>query len=318
MRATAVFERLDAVGDETRSRILAVLEEEELSVSELVQVLQLPQSTVSRHLRVLTDGAWLTSRSEGSARFYRMAHDLPAGATALWSLVRGGLEGTPATERDGERTRAVLSRREERSRAFFRDAADGWDEVRMELYGPGSAALPLHGLLDPGCTVADLGAGTGELARSLAPFVDRVIAVDRSTEMLAAARERTDPEEDGRIDFREGELGDLPLDDGEADVSVLSLVLHHVSDPAGALAEAARVTRSGGLLLVVDMRPHGRVEYRETMGHLWLGFGEEEMEGWLEGAGFEEARIVPLPPVPEAKGPLLFLARAVRRGGGAG
>jgi ubiquinone/menaquinone biosynthesis C-methylase UbiE len=129
--------------------------------------------------------------------------------------------------------------------------------------------------------------------------------------MLGAARERVGHHEN--VELRTGRLESLPIDDRSLDVAVLTLVLHFVVDPAAVLREAARVLRPGGRLLVVDMQPHEREEYRATMGHLWLGFSSEQLNGWLEGAGFTAARIVPLAPDPQAKGPALFTMRAVRR-----
>jgi ArsR family transcriptional regulator len=126
--------------------------------------------------------------------------------------------------------------------------------------------------------------------------------------MLGTARKRLAQAEN--VDVRAGELEALPVDDGELDAALLFLVLHYVAEPAAALAEARRVLRPGGTLLVVDMAPHDREEYRQAMGHVWLGFGADALEGWMRDAGFAGVRYVPLPPDPAAKGPSLFAARA--------
>lgn len=306
--APPVFDRLATLGDTTRSRLLALLEDHELAVGELCQILQMPQSTVSRHLRILADAGWVASRAEGTTRYYRMDPGLPADAASLWALVRAEMQGAVFRAQDRERTRSVLDRRRDRSKAFFSASADRWDRVRDDLYGARADLLPLFGLLDPDRVVADLGAGTGSLARMLAPFVARVVAVDRSREMLVAARERLADLEN--VEVREGELEALPLKDGEADVAILSLVLHHVLEPAAVLAEAARILRPGGRLVVVEMRAHDRVEYREEMGHLWQGFARDRMKVWLEEAGLRRVFTRPIPPDPDARGPLLFLATA--------
>jgi ArsR family transcriptional regulator len=129
--------------------------------------------------------------------------------------------------------------------------------------------------------------------------------------MLGAARDRVGHHEN--VELRTGRLESLPIDDASLDIAVLSLVLHFVVDPAAVLREAARVLRPRGCLLVVDMQPHEREEYRATMGHLWLGFSAEQLGAWFDGAGFAAPRIVPLAPDPNAKGPALFTARAVVR-----
>jgi ArsR family transcriptional regulator len=133
--------------------------------------------------------------------------------------------------------------------------------------------------------------------------------VDESAAMLGAARKRLGGF--ANVELRDGSLENLPLPDAALDVALLSLVLHFVIDPAAVLAEAARVLRPGGRLLIVDMLPHEREEYRTTMGHVWLGFSEQQLTEWLTAVGFKRTRVVPLSPDPEAKGPALFAARAV-------
>lgn len=309
----ALLDQLAVLSDATRARILAVLDRQELTVSELCDVLQLPQSTVSRHLRTLGDAGWTTSRREGTSRFYSLALDeLDPPSRGLWQLVREEITSSAAALEDERRLREVLARRRSRSRAFFSSAAGQWDKVRAELFGTECHLRALAGLLDPEWTVGDLGCGTGELTAALAPFVSRVIAVDASVEMLEAARARL--RGFPGVELREGALERLPLDDASLDAACLVLVLHHLPEPRRALAEAARVLKPAGRLLVVDMQPHAHEEYRQTMGHVWLGFEAGQVRRWLLEAGFDAPRIVPLPPDPRAKGPSLFVA-AARRGG---
>ena len=304
-----VLQRVHTLGDETRTRILALLERGELTVSELCQVLQAPQPTVSRHLRALAGDGWVEVRAEGRNRHYRLAPDLDEVARQLWAVVREALDGEPPFPADAERARAVLARRRRRSEEYFAAAAERWDEVRRELFGDLANVASLFGLLDPTWTVGDLGAGTGELTELLSPFVERVVGIDRSDEMLAAARRRTRALDN--VELHRADLSDLPLADGELDLAVISLVLHYVVEPPAALAEARRVLEPGGRLLIVDMRDHDRgAAYAEEMGHVWPGFSEEAIVAWLEGAGFEAIGIRPLPPDPDASGPLLFVATA--------
>jgi len=304
-----IFERMSALADSTRSRLLLVLDRHELTVGELCAVLQLPQSTVSRHLKTLQDEAWVTSRAEGTSRRYRMSADrLEPAARRLWTLVREQVSTLPAADQDAQRLRSVLAARSTRSQEFFSTAAGQWDRLREELFGRRADLLGLLGLLDPAWTVGDLGCGTGQVSASLAPFVRRVVAVDSSTAMLGAARKRLDGVES--VEVRAGELEALPVDDGELDAALLFLVLHYVAEPAAALAEARRALKPGGVLLVVDMASHDREDYRQAMGHVWLGFGAEQLEAWLRDAGLGAVRYVPLPADPAAKGPTLFAARA--------
>jgi len=304
---SGIFEDLTTLADATRSRLLLLLDRNELTVSELCSVLQLPQSTVSRHLKTLLDAGWATSRREGTSRYYTLAIEGrgPA-ARRLWTLLREQVASTAAADQDARRLKTVMSHRQSKSRAFFESAAGQWDKLREELFGRASYLQTLPALLDAHWTVGDLGCGTGQVAAALAPFVRQVIAVDRSGEMLQAARRRL--REHANVEVRRGELESLPIADGELNVATLMLVLHHLPEPAAALKEAARTLRKGGRLLICDMLPHDREEYRQQMGHVWLGFSEHQVRSLLEGAGFDGIRFVPLATTTESKGPALFVA----------
>jgi ArsR family transcriptional regulator len=275
--------------------------------------LQLPQSTVSRHLKVLAGLGLVQARGQGTSNWYRMPlRELDPAARRLWQALREEVAGTAAARRDASRLRAILVERHGASQRFFASAAGRWDKLRSELFGPRVELLAIPGLLDPGWTVGDLGCGTGHFAAALAPFVHRVVGIDESAAMLKSARART--RELANVELRSGSLEEPPLAPGELDAAVLLLVLHHAADPARVLAAARRGLKEGGRLLVVDMLPHERVEYRARMGHQWLGFAEAELAGWLESAGYVPGRAVQLPPDRQAKGPPLFAlgARAGR------
>jgi ubiquinone/menaquinone biosynthesis C-methylase UbiE/DNA-binding transcriptional ArsR family regulator len=302
-----VFDRMAALGDATRCRLLLALERRELTVGELSVALQLPQSTVSRHLKVLGDEGWVASRPEGTSRLYVMAADrLEPTARRLWALVREPVTATPAAAQDAQRLRQVLAARRTKSQEFFSSAAGQWDRLRAELFGRRADLLALLALLDESWVFGDLGCGTGQVTEALAPAVRQVIAVDDSAAMLTAAKRRLAGVEN--VELRRGSLEALPVADGELDAAALFLVLHYVEDPAAAVAEARRALKPGGRLLVADMVPHDRAEYRQTMGHVWPGFAREQVESWLADAGFASVKYVPIAPDPAAKGPSLFAA----------
>jgi ubiquinone/menaquinone biosynthesis C-methylase UbiE/DNA-binding transcriptional ArsR family regulator len=308
---SAIFDDLTALSDATRSRMLLLLERHELTVSELCAILQLPQSTVSRHLKTLADADWVSSRRDGTSRYYTLAIDERNASTRrLWSVLREQVAHSVGADQDARRLKGVVARRQAKSEEFFASAAGQWDRLRQELFGRASALHALPAFLDRNWTIGDLGCGTGETAAAVAPFVTRVIAVDRSGDMLHAARRRL--RDQPNVDVRRGELEALPIDDRDLDAAIVMLVLHHTPDPAAALREAARVLRPGGALLLCDMLPHDREEYKQQMGHVWLGFSTEKIDRLLAGSGFEKVRIVPLPIDPDAKGPALFVASAHR------
>ncbi|MFN8061693.1 MAG: metalloregulator ArsR/SmtB family transcription factor [Vicinamibacterales bacterium] len=308
-QASGILDRLGALTDPMRSRILTVLEVQELTVGELCTVFQLPQSTVSRHLKTLSDEGWLTSRREGTSRFYSMdLASLDEPMRRMWPVVRDEMAKSAFALEDRRQVEQVLGERRSKSQAFFSTAASDWDRLREDLYGSTMHLRALGALVDERWQVGDFGCGTGVLAEALAPFVRRLVAVDTSDRMLDVARTRL--RRFPHVDVRQGDLESLPLGEGELDAAVMLLVLHHIPMPNRALAEAFRVLRPGGLFVIVDMCAHDQEEYRTQMGHVWLGFDPVETQRGLEGLGFESAGVHLLPADPKAKGPALFLARA--------
>ena len=309
----AILEHMTALSDPIRCRMLMLLEKQELTVTELCAVLQMPQSSVSRQLKTLADDNWVVSRRDGTSRFYAMStgDDLDPGAKRLWPLIREQVAATSAAGQDDRRLRGVLARRRAKSQEFFASAAGDWDRLRSDLFGDTFFLWGVLGLIDPALVVGDLGCGTGQLTEVVAPYVRQVVAVDSSADMLDAARLRLGGA--GNVDLRQGELESLPIEAGELDAAMLSLVLHYSPSPGRALAEVARVLRPGGRVLVVDMLPHERQEYQQQMGHVWLGFSEKQIGKFLTDAGFSDVRTRLLPADPEAKGPALFAAVAVKQ-----
>jgi ArsR family transcriptional regulator len=308
-----VFDRLSALADPIRGRLLLVLERQELTVREIQTALQLPQSTVSRHLKVLADLGLVATRSEGTSNWYRMpGRELEPAMRRLWTAVREELAESRIARRDADRLDRVVADRHLTSQRFFASAAGQWDRLRKELFGDRFEHTCLLGFLDPEWTVGDLGCGTGQVTAALAPFVRSVVGVDESAPMLRSARQRARGIEN--VEIRSGTLECLPIADGELDAALCMLVLHHVTDPLEVLRSARRALRRGGKLLLVDMVPHDRAEYREEMGHQWLGFGRAELTDWLAQAGFDAFRLVTIPSEADAKGPGLFVATAIAGG----
>lgn len=303
--ASAVFDRLGTLADPTRSRILLVLEGTELTVSELCAVVQLPQSTVSRHLKILSDEGWVAARDSGASRFYTLVPSrLDHFAKRLWNVVRDQASGSSAAQQDARRRESVLNDRRGKMKSFFSGVAGTWDQMRTELIGSRTDLLALLDLLDESWTVGDLGCGTGQLTEALAPVVKRVIAVDESGAMLNAAKRRLSSFEN--VEVRGGNVESLPIEDGELDVALLFMVTHFVIEPATVLAEVKRVLKPGGRLLVLDLTMHERQEYSLQMGHVWQGFSEEQLRVWVADAGLSVVRYRVLPADPKAKGPGLF------------
>ncbi|MDE0395043.1 MAG: metalloregulator ArsR/SmtB family transcription factor [Gammaproteobacteria bacterium] len=307
-----VLSRLQTLADGTRVRVLLLLEANEFSVGEICRIVQLPQSTVSRHLGTLAQGGWVVSRPEGTSRYYRISRTLADDARDLWAAVRNQLVGVPRVEEDRRRARGILDGRATGSRAFFRSEAGRWDQLREQLFGTRVDAALLAGLLRGTEAVGDLGCGTGHLTRLLAPFARRVIAIDRSPAMLGVARRRLRDEPSAEV--VQGDLAALPVESGALDLAVVSLVLHYVVDLEAVFAEVHRVLEPGGRVLIVEIREHGRTGFAERMGHLWLGFRPEALEELLGGIGFRPLGIRHLAPRPEADGPELFVLRAEREG----
>jgi ubiquinone/menaquinone biosynthesis C-methylase UbiE len=303
-----LLDHLAALADPTRGRLLLLLDRQELTVSELCAIVQLPQSTVSRHLKALADAGWAAARAEGTSHLYALTREeLDAPARRLWRLVREQIAPTPAATEDQRRLHRVLADRRSATQEFFTSSAAQWDRMRSELFGDRFHLAALAALVDPKWVVGDLGCGTGAMIATLAPFVSRVVGVDQSAAMLQTARKRLRGVVN--VDLRRGELEALPIDDGRLDAAVMVVVLHHAAEPEAVLREMARVLRPGGRVLVIDMLPHDREAYRQ-MGHVWLGFGHDHISRLMGSAGFEDVRIVALPPDARAKGPALFVATA--------
>lgn len=298
-----------SLADATRLRLLRLVERHELGVSDLCEVLQLPQSTVSRHLKLLGDEGWTVSRRRGTTNLYRMVLDeLEPAQRQMWLLAREQTEGWAALDQDKLRVAERLRQRSEEAKSFFDSAAEQWGQMREAMYGPAFGTHALLALLPSDWTVADLGCGTGALAFELSRHVGRVIGVDNTPAMLDAARQRTGATKN--IELRQGDLEALPIEDEECDAAMLVLVLTYLAEPAAALREMARVIRPGGKAVIVDVMRHDREDFRRQMGQQNMGYDPKEVSLLLKEAGFGSPVCTPIPPYPEAKGPALLLCTA--------
>jgi len=300
---------MDSLSDPTRLRLLRLLERHELGVVELCDILQLPQSTVSRHLKILLDQGWAKARRQGTTHLYRCILDeLETPTRKLWLIAREQTENWSAIQHDRLRLERRLEQRQNDSQAFFASAAGQWDKLRSELYGEAFTYLGLLELLPRDYTIADLGCGTGQITQLLAGRVKQVIAVDNSPAMLKAAKKRIGDRDD--VSLRRGELEALPIDDAACDAAILTLVLSYLPDAPAALKELARILKPTGRAVIIDLQSHDRDDFRREMGQTVNGFAPEHLQEMLKSAGFASVQVTPLPPAPNVKGPGLFLAAA--------
>ncbi|HJN77380.1 MAG TPA: metalloregulator ArsR/SmtB family transcription factor [Myxococcota bacterium] len=299
-----VFELMSALSEPVRVRILALVEAEELGVKELQETLQLPQSTISRHLKVLVDRGLVQRRSSGTQSLVRLA-TLDASTDAIWQSVRAQVGET--READLARMKTVLSLSRADGEDFFGRHASRWDALREDLFGHDFVLPTLLSLLPRELVVADLGCGTGAMLACLGSL--RVIGVDREPAMLDEARKRV-PE----ADLRCGRLDDLPIEEDELDAALLVLVLHHVEDLSGVFSELARVLRGGGRAIVLDMVEHDRAEFRRTMGHKHLGLSASGLGALAAGHGLEMVGQCELARAEGALGPALQLLVFEKKG----
>jgi ubiquinone/menaquinone biosynthesis C-methylase UbiE len=312
-RPDALLAWMAGLADPTRLRILRVLEREELSVLELCEVLKLPQSTVSRHLKTLADQGWLSSRREGTQAFYRGAPHPEPGAQRLWRLARAETEAWSAVEQDALRLEARLEARRSEAQSFFAGAAAEWDRVRSETYGREFEVAVLRSLLPRDWTVADLGCGTGAFTAELARSGARVVGVDQSAAMLKVARRAT--RELPNVELHQASLESVPLPDRSCDAALLLLVLSYVAAVEPVLREAQRILAPGGRLVVVDAYPHEDESFRRRLGQARPGLDPRALLETLAALGLDAAGADgPLATRSHRSGPDLFLAQATRPG----
>ena len=279
---------LKAAGEETRLRLLALLAEAELTVTELTEILRQSQPRISRHLRLLAESRLVVRFREGSWAFFRLPEhgDKAELARTLAALLD---PDDRVMARDRERLAAVRAARATAAQAYFREHAAEWDRIRR-LHAADAAveAEIQQALADrPFRSLLDLGTGTGRMLELLGPGLERGLGIDLSLDMLALARARLDRAGLRHCSVRHGDIYDLALPRDSFDVVIVHQVLHYLDDGARALREAARVLRPQGRLLVIDFAPHELEFLRDEHAHRRLGFAEETVSQWLEQAGLD-------------------------------
>ena len=286
-----VLNGLRAAADLTRLRLLLLCAQGEWTVSELTQILGQSQPRVSRHLKLLADAGLLERMPEGSWVFYRRARD-GAGARMARNLCRMLPQEDPTVTADRRRLATVREARRVQANRYFADRAESWDRLRSLYVDEGKVETALLSLFEgrAASRLLDIGTGTGRILQLLAPHVGFGLGIDQSTEMLNIARANLDKISLRNCQVRQGDMYHLALDDAAFDAAILHHVLHFADNPAAALAEAARVLRPGGRLVIIDFARHSQESLRQEHAHRRLGFDDQEMQAWFEGAGltFEE------------------------------
>ena len=282
-----------ALADETRLRLLNVLYRHELNVNELVLILEMGQSRISRHLKILFASGLLTWRREGLWVFYSVP--LEGKSRSFIDAILPFVEADPALKSDLDMAVGMIEERVHKTRQFFNAIAEDWDKLSREVLGgfdlPRAVARHM-----PACAVAaDLGCGTGNVLQAMLGKAKNIIGVDGSARMLELARRRFAAEGD-RVSLRIGDLAHLPLRDGETDFASLNMVLHHVPAPGEVLREIRRVLAPGGILVLTDFNRHEDERMRLEYGDHWLGFDRETLLAHLARAGFtvREAGLAPV------------------------
>lgn len=281
-----VLNGLRAAAEKTRLRLLLLCAQGEWTVSELMQVLGQSQPRVSRHLKLLADAGLLERIPEGSWVFYRRART-GAGARMARNLCRMLPHDDPVVTLDRQRLAVVREARRIQANRYFADRAASWDRLRSLYVDEAKVEAALLSLFE-GCSpsrLLDIGTGTGRILQLLAPHVGFGLGIDQSIEMLNVARANLDRISLRNCQVRQGDMYHLALDEASFDTAILHHVLHFADDPAAALEEAARVLRPGGRLVIIDFAPHGEEMLRRDHAHRRLGFDDEEMSAWFEGAG---------------------------------
>ncbi|HEX3182921.1 MAG TPA: metalloregulator ArsR/SmtB family transcription factor [Beijerinckiaceae bacterium] len=312
----ALNSALKAAGEETRLRILALVAEAELTVSDLTDILRQSQPRISRHLKLLAEAGLVERFREGTWAFFRLAEH-GNGATVARALIDHLNPADQTIARDRARLASVRAARAAAAQAYFRVHAAQWDRIRKLHVADDAVENAIRAALGdkPFRSLLDLGTGTGRMLELFGPEIERGLGLDLSLDMLQLARDRLERAGLKNCSVRQGDIYDLPLANDSFDVVILHQVLHFLDDGARAIHEAARVLRPGGRLLVVDFAPHEQEFLREQFAHRRLGYARETVSQWMTSSGLEPVLHKSLAPEPGTDGKIavsLWLARDTR------
>jgi ArsR family transcriptional regulator len=284
------WETLRLLADPTRSRILHLLHRGELAVGELQEILGLPQSRISTHLALLRKAQLVHDRRDGKKSFYSLALDLPLSVAGIVDAALAASAREPKSAADQRSLQRIIEKRRQKAEQHFNLVADrlgrnycpgrSWEAIGQMLF-----------LLTPRVRIADLGAGDGTLSRLLARQAESVHCVDNSPRMVQVGRALAKKEHLRNLTYVLGNIEKVPLPDRSIDLALLSQALHHAENPRQALAEAFRILKPGGRLLILDLRAHRFEKARELYADRWLGFKENELHDWIEEAGFRQSEV---------------------------
>jgi ArsR family transcriptional regulator len=284
------WESLRLLADPTRARLLTLLHRGELAVNELQEILGLPQSRISTHLALLRKADLVKDRRDGKKSFYSLARDLPASISGIVDAALVACAREPQAAADQRSLQRIVEKRRQKAEQHFNLVADrlgrnycpgrSWEAIGQMLF-----------LLTPRVRIADLGAGDGTLSRLLARQAESVHCVDSSPHMVRLGRRLAKKEHIRNLTYLLGDIEKVPLPDRSIDLALLSQALHHAEQPRQALAEAFRILKPGGRLLILDLRAHRFEKARELYADRWLGFKENDLHDWIEEAGFNQSEV---------------------------
>ncbi|MGO6814121.1 ArsR/SmtB family transcription factor [Rhizobium leguminosarum] len=313
----ALVDVLKAAGEPTRLRLLALLDGGDLTVTDLTEILGQSQPRISRHLKLLGEAELIERYQEGAWAYFRLKQDGKA-AMLVRALLKHVSENDPTILRDGERLSQVKRQRAERAQAYFSRNAAEWDELRRLHAADEEVDAAVIRLLgsQPIDSLLDLGTGTGRILELLSGLYRRATGVDASRDMLSVARANLDKSRITKATVRHADILNLPFEGQDFDLVTIHQVLHFFDQPEIAIAEAARMLRPGGRLVVIDLAPHTLEYLRDEHAHVRLGFSHQAMSDWLRKAGLDVEQVVDLHPGQQSGQGLtvtVWLARDPRR-----